>query len=149
MGVDFGASRQRSATDKLTTLQLRRHVTAAQAAAGRMWRGDWLEGQTGLRARGFAVRQVRSGEVGLDLRAVARQRFRQAAARLGAVREICHAVVIEERDTAVVARELGENGRAILPMVRRGLAVLAEFYEVEDAAARNGAEVVDDCAVDC
>jgi hypothetical protein len=140
--------------DRLEALLARGLLTALQCRAAQMWRGDYLAGDLATRARGSQPRLAggRLDQGGLDMRAVARRRFRQAAIRLGPVRQVCQAVVIEERATELVALELGEDKRAILPMVRRGLEVLVPFYgvggEVTDRVGR-GDGVVDECAVDC
>jgi hypothetical protein len=134
-----------TATDavKLAELWARRLITERQHAAGVMWRGDWLECQAELHARGFEHRRPKRmrlcgvKEDTFSMAAVARRRFHRANLALGPMRLVMARVVLEELSTATVALELGCEQRAVLPIVRLGLGELVQFYQLSavDTAA--------------
>jgi DNA-directed RNA polymerase specialized sigma24 family protein len=120
---------------KLEALVARGCITAAHCRAGIAWRGDWMAGSSSSSNRdpGRQAQGPRLGEGNLDLRAVARRRYRQAAERLGPLRRVAFAIAVEERDAGEVAEEMQEPIGAILPMLRSALGELAAFYSLTEA----------------
>lgn len=107
-------------------------ITAKQARAGRMWKGDFDE-QASLRHRGFERRPAASSRHdGLHMPTFSRMRYRQAGDALGPLRHLAFAIIIEERDAVELAEEMSEPIGAIVPMLRMALNRLVDFYEVKE-----------------
>lgn len=123
-------------TDQLQTLVARGVITARMAEAGRLWAGDREVGEP---ASGFcALRAERAragGGGGLDMRAVARRRWREASERLEEFRGVCEAVVFRGVPPSKWAVDAGKPAQVGAEFLRLGLSRLAGYYQLQAEAA--------------
>lgn len=125
----------RRLTDNLQTLVARRVITARQAEAGRQWASDREVGEFGS-GIGKSLLGARHSEGigGLDMRAVARRRWLEAAEQLQEFRGVCEAVVMRGQAPTAWAAEAGKPPQTGPELLRLGLTRLAAFYQVMELA---------------
>ena len=122
-------------TDNLQTLVARRVITARQAEAGRQWASDREAGEFGSGlGKSLGGAKGNDGMGGLDMRAVARRRWREAAEHLQEFRGVCEAVVMRGESPTAWAIETGRAPQTGPELLRLGLTRLAAFYQVREMA---------------
>ena len=123
-------------SDHLQTLVARRVITARMAEAGRLWAGDREVGEPGSGFCALRVGRARiGGGGGLDMRAVARRRWREAGEALEEFRGVCEAVVFRGVAPSRWAVDAGKPAQVGTEFLRLGLTRLAAYYQLQAEAA--------------
>lgn len=117
--------------DALETLLNRKVITRRMATAADMWAADREAGEPGSGRASIAYRTRTVGATtGLDMRAVARSRWRAARDRLQEFTQVCEAVVFKGQSPTAWATAAGKPPQVGAEFLRLGLTRLANFYEV-------------------